>query len=129
MFPLHTVHHCLMRIHVVHGRRGDRFKLVAGLTQSGLLYYNNMLSLPMMASYMLLATTEVQEILKLPQVYNPQFLVSQLVLAAVPLSQHCAHADLSSMGADSSILLGLPGLPSERLHLLVRYPYSGLDLH
>ena len=83
-----------------------------------------MLALPMMASYMLLATTEVQEILKLPQVYNPQFLVSQLApfLAALPLSQHCTSADLPSLGADRSVLLGLPGLPSERMHILVRRP-------
>lgn len=52
--------------------------LGAGLKQSGLLYYNNMLSLPLMTSYMLLCTNEVQEATKLPQLRDPQFLVRSL---------------------------------------------------
>jgi len=46
-----------------------------GLKQSGLLYYNNMLSLPLMAAYMLLCTNEFQEALRMPQLQDPQFLI------------------------------------------------------
>lgn len=47
----------------------------AGLTQAGLLFYNNVLALPMMAGYMLLATNEAQQALRLPQITQPHFLV------------------------------------------------------
>ena len=46
-----------------------------GLSQSGLLYYNNVLSLPMMVVTMLLMTTDVQQVIKLPQIREPMFLV------------------------------------------------------
>lgn len=48
----------------------------AGLTESSLLYHNNVLSLPIMASYMLIATNEVQTVQEYPQLNNIWFLVS-----------------------------------------------------
>lgn len=49
--------------------------LRAGLSESSLLYHNNVLSLPLMASYMLTATTEVQTVRQYPQLNNIWFLV------------------------------------------------------
>ena len=48
----------------------------AGLSESSLLYHNNVLSLPIMASYMLIATNEVQPVREYPQLSNIWFLVS-----------------------------------------------------
>lgn len=48
----------------------------AGLSESSLLYHNNVLSLPIMASYMLIATNEVQTVQQYPQLGNIWFLVS-----------------------------------------------------
>ena len=49
--------------------------LHAGLSDSSLLYHNNVLSLPLMASYMLTATNEVQTVRQYPQLNNIWFLV------------------------------------------------------
>ncbi|KAL3162906.1 hypothetical protein ABBQ32_009349 [Trebouxia sp. C0010 RCD-2024] len=46
-----------------------------GLTESSLLYHNNVLSLPIMASYMLIATNEVQTVQEYPQLNNIWFLM------------------------------------------------------
>ncbi|DBA85028.1 TPA: hypothetical protein ACH3X2_005762 [Trebouxia sp. C0005] len=46
-----------------------------GLSESSLLYHNNVLSLPLMASYMLTATTEVQTVRQYPQLNNIWFLL------------------------------------------------------
>lgn len=54
--------------------------LSAGLKQSGLLFYNNLLSLPMMLLYMTLGTNELQEASKVEHLWNPQFLVSHFLL-------------------------------------------------
>lgn len=51
--------------------------LHAGLSESSLLYHNNVLSLPLMASYMLTATNEVQTVRQYPQLNNIWFLVRQ----------------------------------------------------
>lgn len=48
----------------------------AGLSESSLLYHNNVLSLPIMASYMLIATNEVQTVQQYPQLGNIWFWVS-----------------------------------------------------
>ena len=54
---------------------------MTGLKQSGLLFYNNVLSLPLMAAYMLLGTTEFQDALRMPQLQDPQFLASSAALS------------------------------------------------
>lgn len=46
-----------------------------GLSDSSLLYHNNVLSLPLMASYMLTATNEVQTVHEYPQLSNIWFLL------------------------------------------------------
>lgn len=45
-----------------------------GLSQNSLLFYNNTMALPLMAGYMLLATSEVQEARSFPQRADPMFL-------------------------------------------------------
>ncbi|DBA94567.1 TPA: hypothetical protein ACH3X1_002152 [Trebouxia sp. C0004] len=46
-----------------------------GLSESSLLYHNNVLSLPLMASYLLAATNEVQTVRQYPQLNNIWFLL------------------------------------------------------
>ena len=53
----------------------ENLRFAAGLKQSGLLFYNNVLALPMMASYMFLCTDELRLALSMEQMKNPQFLV------------------------------------------------------
>ena len=64
---MNSAHPVLCRQHVVQ---------CAGLSDSSLLYHNNVLSLPIMASYMLVATNEVQTVREYPQLNNIWFLVS-----------------------------------------------------
>ena len=49
--------------------------LGAGLGQDSLLLYNNLLALPLMVVYMVVATSELQEIRYFPQLDDPLFLV------------------------------------------------------
>ena len=42
--------------------------LLVGLAQNTLLLYNNVLALPLMAAFLLLATNEAAEVVKFPQV-------------------------------------------------------------
>lgn len=53
--------------------------LNTGLSESSLLYYNNVLSLPIMGSYMLIATDELQTVQQYPKLHNPWFLVRTLL--------------------------------------------------
>ena len=59
------------------GAEGDETShmVCAGLSPSGLQFYNNCIALPMMFSYMVLATNELREMAVLPQIRDPHFLV------------------------------------------------------
>lgn len=46
-----------------------------GMNQSTLLLYNNVLALPLMAAFMLLATNEAAEVVRYPQLWEPHFLL------------------------------------------------------
>ncbi|KAI7842780.1 hypothetical protein COHA_003526 [Chlorella ohadii] len=50
-----------------------------GLDQNTLLYFNNVLALPLMAGFMLLATNEAAEVARYPQLWDPHFLLFLLL--------------------------------------------------
>lgn len=50
-----------------------------GLSQTTLLLYNNVLALPLMAAFMLLATNEAAGVLSYPQLRDPRFLLFLLL--------------------------------------------------
>ena len=54
-----------------------------GCTQAALLYYNNVLALPMMVGYMLIATNEVSDVMNYPLLDDLSFQVSGMS------RQHC----------------------------------------
>jgi hypothetical protein len=56
----------------------------AGMNQSTLLLYNNVLALPLMAAYLLLATNEVEEVMAYPQVKLKQMRVTSNRSAYLP---------------------------------------------
>ena len=60
----------------------------AGLSDSSLLYHNNVLSLPIMASYMLTTTSEIQTVREYPQLNNIWFLVRPFMIMMFVLSLH-----------------------------------------
>lgn len=49
------------------------------MSQNTLLLYNNLLALPLTSSFLFLATNEVQEVAKYPQLWDPRFLAFLLV--------------------------------------------------
>ena len=49
----------------------------AGLGQDSMLLYNNLLAFPLMVVYMVVATSELQEIRFFPQLDDPLFLVGR----------------------------------------------------
>lgn len=57
-----------------------------GLSDSSLLYHNNVLSLPIMASYMLTTTNEIQTVREYPQLNNIWFLVRTCMIKTCLLS-------------------------------------------
>jgi hypothetical protein len=49
--------------------------MLAGLSQSALLFYNNVLALPVMTSFMLTTTTEIRDVAHFPQIHESGFQV------------------------------------------------------
>lgn len=47
----------------------------SGLSQSALLFYNNVLALPVMTSFMLTTTNELRDVAVFPQIHEPSFQV------------------------------------------------------
>ena len=47
----------------------------AGLSQSALLFYNNVLALPVMTSFMLTTTDEIRDVAHYPQIHESSFQV------------------------------------------------------
>ncbi len=47
--------------------------MYTGLSQNALLFYNNLLALPIMLAYLLLATDELQNVLQYPQLTSISF--------------------------------------------------------
>ena len=47
----------------------------AGLSQSALLFYNNVLALPVMTSFMLTTTNEIRDVAHYPQIHDSSFQV------------------------------------------------------
>ena len=72
----------------------------AGLNQASLLFYNNMISLPMMLGYTLLGTTELQSVRFYPQLYDWRFQV-MAAPAGEPLhvKQSSAHSSMAKWQA------------------------------
>ncbi|KAK9853136.1 hypothetical protein WJX84_005985 [Apatococcus fuscideae] len=54
----------------------------SGLSQNALLFYNNLLALPIMLAYLLLATDELQHVRTSPQLYSPSFQAFLLLSAS-----------------------------------------------
>lgn len=54
----------------------------SGLDSFGLLYYNNVLSLPLMLAYLLLFTDEVAGVAEYPQLFEPRFCIFLFVSAS-----------------------------------------------
>ena len=49
--------------------------VAAGLSQSALLFYNNVLALPVMTSFMLMTTNEIRDVAHYPQIHDSSFQV------------------------------------------------------
>ena len=50
----------------------------AGLSQSALLFYNNVLALPVMTCFMLMTTNEIRDVAHYPQIHDSSFQVCEL---------------------------------------------------
>lgn len=85
----------------------------AGLSQNSLLFYNNTMALPLMAGYMLLATSEVQEARSFPQRADPMFLVG-------PPPYALAHLQLGDSGCPLKMLK--PPTPIGSCPIAIRLP-------
>ena len=48
-----------------------------GLSQSALLFYNNVLALPVMTSFMLATTDEIRDVAHYPQIHESSFQVRE----------------------------------------------------
>ena len=49
--------------------------MLTGLSQSALLFYNNVLALPVMTSFMLTTTNEIRDVAHYPQIHESSFQV------------------------------------------------------
>ena len=49
----------------------------AGLSQSALLFYNNVLALPVMTTFMLTTTDEIRDVAHYPQIHESSFQVRE----------------------------------------------------
>lgn len=108
----------------------------AGLDQNTLLLYNNVLALPLMTAFMLLATSEAAEVAQYPQASDVPELhrrwhcllgafCKPCCLSLLHPRRHCAALGPPLRAVPAAVMQ--PSLPAEPLHFPVSVPAAMLN--